>query len=284
MTALLHSHHPFCCLQIHPPWRSVLRQHTWSGWRCGGSLWQQRLYGMFDVGWKISPLSTAWMDIGNISLVSDCITAVDGTEAHLFQNKVLWIVLESWITSGSRGSASVNRRATAPPNDGRRDYMSPSSPWRTAGCLRGHTYAPAVIRHARTHLALHCPTLRESAAPTQTLPHTDKYAYVTHVHSSTKDVIANKSRRPPTSHPQRTDSVFKQILRPKVMWCWSNQPHSCCTERKRAQNQMHFGFPSDQCGEKLPFSALIKVPSCYSLIKRQRHDLHRSCKTYKSNA
>lgn len=68
------------------------------------------------------------MDTGNISEVSDCITAVDGTKAHLFQSKVLWIVLESWITSRSRSGTSIHGRATAPPNDCRWDYTSPYPP------------------------------------------------------------------------------------------------------------------------------------------------------------
>lgn len=217
------------------------------------------------------------MDIGNISSVSDCITAVDGTKAHLFQSKVLWIVLESWITSRSRSSTSINCRATAPPNDGRWDYMSPRSPWRTAGCLRGHTYAPAVIRHARTHSALHCPTqthtLGETAAPTQTLPHTEKYAHFTHVHSSKKDVIANKSCRPPYQ-PSSANCVW-------LSWWWlhvqtdsqakSNVEATIRTaertlkENARKIEWILISFKS--VWREMPFSATIKVPSCYSLIK-----------------
>lgn len=53
------------------------------------------IWVFFHVGRKIRLLSLAWMDIGNISQVSDCIMAAEGTKAHLFQGAALLNRLES---------------------------------------------------------------------------------------------------------------------------------------------------------------------------------------------
>lgn len=114
-------------------------------------------------GWKISLSSLAWMDIGNISQVSDCIMAADGTKAHLFQGAALLNRLESWITSRPREGTRENCRATAPPPDHMRYYkcLASKSPRRTADGLRSNTYASDVICTTHPH-RLHAQKNRQS--------------------------------------------------------------------------------------------------------------------------